>query len=191
MQVELFEHRHKLIRSISGGMQRRLSLAISLIGDPKVLLLDEPTTGLDIESRKAVWECIERAKVGHSIILTTHAMEEAAALCSRIGILVGGKLRCIGNQRTLKNRFGKGYKLMVCFLKHESETAKMTINTILPFAKLEAEYPTMMLYAAARDQVVISKIFTDMEAAKQLGKITAWGLNQTSIDDVFFEVVER
>ena len=80
--------------SLSGGMRRRLSLGIALIGDPRVLMLDEPTTGLDPEARRLIWEIIseERASGKRAIVLTTHLMEEADALSSRIAIMAGGKV---------------------------------------------------------------------------------------------------
>ncbi|XP_020244147.1 ABC transporter A family member 7-like isoform X2 [Asparagus officinalis] len=83
----------------SGGMKRRLSVAISLIGDPKVVYMDEPSTGLDPASRKNLWDVVKKAKTDRAIILTTHSMEEAEVLCDRLGILVGGNVQCIGNPK--------------------------------------------------------------------------------------------
>lgn len=94
-------------------MRRRLSIAIALIGDPAVVLLDEPTSGLDPETRNGIWRVVARAAQSRAILLTTHAMDEADALCSRIGILVGGKLRCIGTPLKLKTKFGSGYNLNI------------------------------------------------------------------------------
>ena len=78
--VDLLDAAHRPSKSFSGGMRRRLSVACSLITDPKVLYLDEPTTGMDPVNRRGVWELIERAGAGRTIVLTTHAMEEADAL---------------------------------------------------------------------------------------------------------------
>ncbi|PIN20632.1 Lipid exporter ABCA1 [Handroanthus impetiginosus] len=83
----------------SGGMKRRLSVAISLIGDPKVVYMDEPSTGLDPASRNMLWKVVKRAKQNRAIILTTHSMEEAEHLCDRLGIFVDGSLQCIGNPK--------------------------------------------------------------------------------------------
>lgn len=80
-------------------MKRRLSVAISLIGSPLVAYLDEPSTGLDPSSRRLLWDVIKKAKKRTAIVLTTHSMEEAEALCDRLGIFVGGKLQCIGNPK--------------------------------------------------------------------------------------------
>ena len=83
---------------LSGGMKRRLSIAIALIGRPSVLFLDEPTTGIDPESRHEIWKIIDSVKKSgtQSIVVTTHSMEEADTLCTKIGILAGGNLKCLG-----------------------------------------------------------------------------------------------
>lgn len=112
-QVKLAEAANMRVGSYSGGMKRRLSVAISLIGDPKIVYLDEPTTGMDPISRRYVWDIIERAKSGRAIILTTHSMEEADILSDKIAIMAKGKLRCIGTSLYLKNRFGAGYIVTV------------------------------------------------------------------------------
>lgn len=101
--------------SYSGGMKRRLSVAIALIGDPKLVILDEPTTGMDPITRRHVWDIIENAKKGRAIILTTHSMEEADILSDRIGIMAKGRLRCIGTSIRLKSKFGTGFIANVSF----------------------------------------------------------------------------
>ena len=88
-------------------MIRRLSLAIALIGNPSFILLDEPTTGLDPETKRKIWECISNIKKNRSILLTTHSMEEASVLSDRIGILVKGELKCIGTEMELKKIYSQ------------------------------------------------------------------------------------
>ena len=90
-------------------MKRRLSVAISLIGNPKVAYLDEPSTGLDPSARRNLWSVVEAAKADKAIILTTHSMEEAEVLCDRLGIFVDGRLVCIGNPKQLTARYGGYY----------------------------------------------------------------------------------
>eukprot|EP00798_Chlamydomonas_sp_ICE-L_P020365 gene20365-27131_t len=80
-------------------MRRRLSVALSLLGRPAVVFLDEPSTGLDPASRMVLWKAIRAAKEHSSIVLTSHSLVEAEALCDRLGIFVGGRLRCIGNPK--------------------------------------------------------------------------------------------
>ncbi|KAI3970659.1 hypothetical protein MKX01_024306 [Papaver californicum] len=112
--------------SCSGGMKRRLSVAIALIGDPKLVILDEPTTGMDPITRRHVWDIIENAKKGRAIVLTTHSMEEADILGDRIAIMAKGKLRCIGTSIRLKSRFGTGFIANVSFL--ESTPGRSPLN---------------------------------------------------------------
>ncbi|KAH9540293.1 hypothetical protein CY35_15G104500 [Sphagnum magellanicum] len=112
-QVKLVEAANVRAGSYSGGMKRRLSVAIALIGDPKVVYLDEPTTGMDPVTRRHVWDIIEASKKGRAIILTTHSMEEADILGDRVAIMARGKLRCIGTPIRLKTRFGAGYVVNV------------------------------------------------------------------------------
>ena len=88
-------------KTLSGGYQRRLSIAISLINDPKVLFLDEPTLGLDVIARSELWDIIKELKGKKTIVLTTHYMEEAEALSDRIGIIKDGKLIEIGTPKEL------------------------------------------------------------------------------------------
>lgn len=97
--------RHRA-RTLSGGWRRRLSIAMALISRPRVLFLDEPTLGLDVLARRQLWDVIQGLKGGHTVILTTHYLEEAVALSDRIGILAGGKLRAVGAAAELLARTG-------------------------------------------------------------------------------------
>ncbi|CAN0464305.1 unnamed protein product [Ectocarpus sp. 8 AP-2014] len=99
--------------TLSGGNKRKLSLAVALIGGPPVLLLDEPSSGMDPGARRSMWEVISSLSRSRSVILTTHSMEECEAVCDRLGIMVGGRLRCIGTSQHLKGRFGGGYSIEV------------------------------------------------------------------------------
>ena len=98
---KLEEILNKKAKTLSGGWQRRLSIAISLINDPKVLFLDEPTLGLDVIARKELWKIINELKGKMTIILTTHYMEEAESLSDRIGIMANGKLVDVGTSEEL------------------------------------------------------------------------------------------
>ena len=92
--------------TLSGGWQRRLSIAMALISEPKLLFLDEPTLGLDVLARRELWHVIEKLKGKITVILTTHYLEEAEALCDRIGIMSKGRLRAEGTAEELKARAG-------------------------------------------------------------------------------------
>ena len=96
---------------LAGGMRRRLSMAIALIGNPKVVFLDEPTTGMDPVTRRSVWDMIEKSKKNRIMLLTTHSMEEADTLGDRICIMSKGKIQALGSSIRLKQKFGTGYRL--------------------------------------------------------------------------------
>ena len=110
-QVGLEDVKNAQVSCYSGGMKRRLSVAISAIGNPRVIFFDEPTTGMDPVSRRAVWQLMQDLKRDKTIILTTHAMEEADALADRIAIVVDGTFKCVGTPLNLKNTFGDGYRI--------------------------------------------------------------------------------
>ena len=100
-QFKLEEVLNKKAKTLSGGWQRKVSIAISLINDPRILFLDEPTLGLDVIARKELWKIIDSLKGKITIILTTHYMEEAESLSDRIGIMSNGKLIDIGTSKEL------------------------------------------------------------------------------------------
>ncbi len=105
-QFELAQISGKKAGKLSGGWQRRLSIAMALISEPKILFLDEPTLGLDVLARSDLWDNILSLKGRITMILTTHYMEEAEALSDRIGIMKGGKLLALGTAEELKNKAG-------------------------------------------------------------------------------------
>ncbi len=105
-QFDLADIRNKRAGKLSGGWQRRLSLAMALISEPQILFLDEPTLGLDVLARSELWDVIRALKGKITIILTTHYMEEAEALSDRIGIMKSGKLLALGTADELKARAG-------------------------------------------------------------------------------------
>ncbi len=103
----LEDRKNDYAKKLSGGMQRRLSIAMALTSDPKVLFLDEPTLGLDVRSRRELWHIIEELKSKMTIILTTHYLEEAEALSDRIAIMDNGKLIIVGTAQELKKKANK------------------------------------------------------------------------------------
>ncbi|XP_058083562.1 ABC transporter A family member 1 isoform X2 [Magnolia sinica] len=116
MEFDLWKHANKPSYSLSGGNKRKLSVAIAMIGDPPIVILDEPSTGMDPIAKRFMWEVIARLSTRQgktAVILTTHSMNEAQALCTRIGIMVAGRLRCIGSPQHLKRRFGNHLELEV------------------------------------------------------------------------------
>ena len=109
--LSLERYQDRVAGALSGGNQRKLSVGIALIGNPPIVLLDEPTSGMDPVSKRSLWDFISSTMSGRSVILTTHSMEECEALCDRVGIMINGQLACLGSNQHLKHKFGKGFQL--------------------------------------------------------------------------------
>lgn len=105
--VQLYDRRESRVSAFSGGMKRRLALARALLHDPQLLYLDEPTLGVDVQSRRALWDYILDLKArGKTVLITTNYLEEASALCDRLAIIDHGKLIALGSPDDLRRRFG-------------------------------------------------------------------------------------
>ena len=130
-QMNLQEHRKKPAGTLSGGNKRKLSVAICVIGNPPIILLDEPSAGMDPEARRFMWQVvakISQQRKKSAVILTTHSMEEAEALSTKMGIMVkGGVFRCFGSSQHIKNKFGTGYEIEVKVRKISDEELKTMI----------------------------------------------------------------
>ena len=112
-EMSLGEFKNKLAGRLSGGNRRKLSVAISMIGNPPIILLDEPSTGLDPEARRFMWNVIHKMSTRgrkSSVIMTTHSMDEAETLCRRMGIMVNGEFVCLGTANQIKDKYGYGYE---------------------------------------------------------------------------------
>ena len=113
-EMKLDEFIKKMAGRLSGGNKRKLSVAISMLCNPPIILLDEPSTGMDPEARRFMWSIIHKmSTMGRksTIIMTTHSMDEAETLCKRMGIMVNGEFVCLGRAHEIKNKYGYGYEL--------------------------------------------------------------------------------
>lgn len=110
-EVLLTPHLKKKVKELSGGMKRRLSLSIAIVGDPRVIFLDEPTTGLDPANRRQFWKILSGVKANRAIVLTTHIMKEADVLSDKIAIIDKGKIKAYGLKREIKKQYCRGFNL--------------------------------------------------------------------------------
>jgi len=115
-EMSLDEFTNKISGKLSGGNKRKLAVAISMIGNPPIILLDEPSTGMDPEARRFMWSVIHKISTKgkkSSVIMTTHSMDEAETLCKRMGIMVNGEFVCLGKANEIKEKYGYGYEIDV------------------------------------------------------------------------------
>ncbi|GMP86829.1 hypothetical protein CsSME_00039457 [Camellia sinensis var. sinensis] len=137
--VGLADKVNTVVRALSGGMKRKLSLGIALIGDSKVIVLDEPTSGMDPYSMRLTWQLIKKIKKGRIILLTTHSMDEADVLGDRIAIMANGSLKCCGSSLFLKREYGVGYTLTLVKTAPSTSVAADIVYRHIPSATCVSE----------------------------------------------------
>ncbi|KAJ3084515.1 ATP-binding cassette sub- A member 1, partial [Quaeritorhiza haematococci] len=190
-QVRLWKVRDQRAGTYSGGMKRRLSMVISTIGDPKIIFMDEPTTGMDPVNRRHVWSFVENFKKGRVIVLTTHSMEEADVLGDRIAIMAHGRLRAIGNSIALKNKFGAGYRISIVTDPERAEAAKEVVSARVPDAVLEDDSAGALIYQFPITSTAAIPGFVKYLDADPDGLVRAWGISQTTLEEVFLRIIRE
>jgi ABC-2 type transport system ATP-binding protein len=185
--VNLEEAADRRVKTYSGGMRKRLELAEGLIHHPRILFLDEPTLGLDIQTRAAIWEYIKDLKKKHNItvFLTTHYLEEADGLCDRIGIIDHGKIVALDTPAGLKRKVGGD----VIELKVESETDFVPmLSTVEGVLEAKREDGTYRI-KAMKGEALIPKVLLSVTNAG--GVVTNVVLHRPSLDQAFLEFTGR
>jgi len=186
-ESELTEFANKRAGTFSGGMQRRLALVKAMIQDPKLLILDEPTTGLDIQNRVNMWGHIkDLTKIGVTIILTTQYLEEADALCDRIAIIDHGKIKAIGTASELKRMVGTG-RILELVLESESQ-AQQAAALIKSKFKLSPNVRIDKVDAVIEkwDPKVLPEILSELEHKKLI--VASVNVHLPTLDDVFIKL---
>jgi len=186
--LTLTDHAKKLSKEFSGGNKRKLSLAIALLGTPRVIMLDEPSAGMDPMARRAILEVISEslADSDTSVILTTHSMEECEALAHRIGIMVNGGLACLGSLQHLKSRFGAFWQMeLQSSDEKNAEEAKTLVKALSPEAELLEWHRGHFLFKLPSAQVPLAKVFKVVEAAKERLSIIDYSVSQCTLEQIF------
>uniref|UniRef100_H3GYZ5 ABC transporter domain-containing protein n=1 Tax=Phytophthora ramorum TaxID=164328 RepID=H3GYZ5_PHYRM len=192
-KVGLTEKRHVLSKELSGGMKRKLSVAISLLGDSSLVFLDEPTSGMDPYSRRSTWEILLNNRNDRVMVLTTHFMDEADILGDRIAIMAEGELRCCGSSLFLKNRYGAGYNLTL--VKDDAKCDDKAITTLIksyvPSAELLSNVGSEIAFQLPqKSSPQFAAMFTEMD--NNLGRLglLSYGISATTLEEVFIKVAE-
>ena len=182
--IELSDKQNESVVTYSGGMRKRLDIAGGLLHRPKVLFLDEPTVGLDIQTRRKIWEYIKKIhdEFEMTIFLSTHYMEEADQLCDRIGIIDGGKIQVIDSPENLKNAMGNEV-ISIIVEKNDSRNAFLSELQKIDFVHKINEDGSKLTLFVSNGTEVIPKVF---QISSDIGiKITSITLTQPTLDDVF------
>ncbi|ORX41368.1 P-loop containing nucleoside triphosphate hydrolase protein [Piromyces finnis] len=191
----LEEHQNKRIEKLSGGTKRKLSLIIAICGYPEQILLDEPTAGMDPSTRRLIWNIITKTKKKNdsAFILTTHSMEEAENLCDRLGILVNGRIICIGSAEHLKMKYGESYVLELQsnsldqFDKDFIESGKLFDGK--EYKKERSSENRMKYEVKMTDK--LGSVFEIMEQCKIQGLVQDYSFSQTSLEQVFINFAKE
>ncbi|PIC24487.1 hypothetical protein B9Z55_017812 [Caenorhabditis nigoni] len=177
------------IKTYSGGNKRRLSLGIAIVGLPDVLLLDEPTSGVDPKARRIIWNILNRLRdLGTALVLTSHSMDECEALCTELAIMVYGKFRCYGSCQHIKSRYGSGYTLLIRLKNRgDAEKTKSTIQQTFRGSKLKEEHILQLNYDIPREGDSWSRLFEKLETISTSLNWDDYSLSQTTLEQVFIE----
>ena len=114
LEMDLQDYRNIRANNLSGGNKRKLSVAVAMIGNPPLVFLDEPSTGVDPQAKRFMWNIVSKISTlrkKSAVIITTHSMEEAEALATKMGIMVNGEFKCFGSSQHIKNKYGTGYEI--------------------------------------------------------------------------------
>lgn len=175
------------VSTYSGGMRRKLDIAMSLLGDPSVIFLDEPTTGLDPQSRLSMWKTIEElSKAGTTIFLTTQYLEEAERLADYIAILHGGSIAAEGTVKELKKRLPGG---IVCFTFKDAEEMEKAANALHKYSP-RTESQTRTVSVAVEDGTKL--LMEILNQLKESGVVaTCFAQKAPTLEDVFLTLIEK
>lgn len=177
-KLSLYEHRQKKVKQLSGGMKRRLMIAKALVHSPKLLLLDEPTAGVDIGLRETLWDFVrELKKEGVSILLTTHYLEEAEMMCDRVAIINHGRIECLGPTKEIISRFTQKTITLVLAQEHQFTSSYLSQSNGKQFTFV---VPTEMQ---------LGQFFQEVQVP--VAQIVDVKIEEGSLEDAFVRVLKK
>ncbi|KAJ8964470.1 hypothetical protein NQ317_016593 [Molorchus minor] len=187
--LELEPKRNAKSQTLSGGMKRKLCVGIALCGNSKIVMLDEPTAGMDPSARRALWDLLQTQK-RRTMLLTTHFMDEADLLGDRIAIMAGGELQCCGSSFFLKKKYGAGYSLIMDKSK-ECNVSRVTalLRKYIPDIEVHGNVGSELTYLLVENQSsVFEPMLRELENhSKELG-VQGYGISLTTLEEVFMKV---
>lgn len=192
--IRLKDKENTIAKNLSGGQRRKLSVSIALIGGSQVVFLDEPSSGMDITSRRELWDILKKCTGNRIIVLTTHYMEEAAVLGERIGIVSNGKLKCSGSSLFLIDKFGKYISVNV--IKQNNANDNDIINFIkdrIPNVEYEILTEEILFKIPKPKEselkdFSLKRFFKDLDANLDILRVKTYGASMPTLEDVFLNV---
>jgi len=194
--LSLTKYQDRRAGTYSGGNRRKLSVAVAMIGNPPIVFLDEPSTGMDPMARRSMWDFIRQTMRGRCVILTTHSMEECEALCHKLCIMTHGQLRCLGTPQHLKSKFGHGYQLDMEVEKEAvsgpspRERVEEALRAVFDINMIDQAQTKLTYEVALKEQgsMTLGQVFGAMERFKRDLPIVSYALNQTTLEQVFIRM---
>jgi ABC-type multidrug transport system ATPase subunit len=195
-RLTLTPHADKVSESYSGGNKRKLSLGIALIGDPRVLFIDEASSGMDPSTRRKTWGLIEEASQTRSVVLTSHSMEEVEALCTRVGIMVKGQFLCLGSVQHLKSKYLDGYTIDVHCEggtpdADVQEVVSLILTETLPGSTLVEQHGRFLRFnVSSVSSLGLGTTFRKLQELKESTSVSNYSISQCSLEQVFIKLVK-
>ena len=192
-KIELLPKKNALCSTLSGGQKRKLCIALALIGNSRIILLDEPTSGMDVMARRSLWEFLKNYKKNRIILLTTHFLDEAEYLGDRIGIMTDGQYICCGSSSYLKSKYPCGFNinLLINSSIFNEDYKNQFFNEILkyePKAEIKVASKAIFSVNIQSNNKNINQIFDYIEQSKNQFGIEDYTVGSTSLEDVFLKI---
>ena len=201
-ETELLEFEDERVERLSGGMQRKLSVAIAFVGDSKIVILDEPSAGVDPSGRRSIWDVLLKYKQDRTIVISTHHMDEAEILSDRVVIISEGKLIAHASPKYLKKKFGQGYYLTICKNSHalsqeteqqDAEINKFVLDRFGTAVLIENNF-SEITYSISNDAQYTKSYaqnFKEIEDFSNLLGISSVKLTDTNLEEIFLKLTEE
>ncbi len=186
-QLSLYDKKNSQLRTLSGGMKRRVLIAKALSHQPKILFLDEPTAGVDVKLRKDMWDIVRGLRdSGVTIILTTHYIEEAEEIADRIGVIDGGSLRVVEKTSSLMNRLG--IKDLEILLNERLDSLPASLDKYE--LRLGADGMSLLYsYSSNIDSAIMAQLLTELSSINIL--VSDIKTKESSLEDIFIKLIDK
>ncbi|KYB28525.1 ATP-binding cassette sub-family A member 3-like Protein [Tribolium castaneum] len=187
--LDLEDKKNTYSKNLSGGMKRKLSVGIALCGKSKVVMLDEPTAGMDPSARRKVWNLLQKQKTGRTILLTTHYMDEADLLGDRIAIMTAGELQCCGSSFFLKKTYASGYYLILDVTpKCRPSDITNLLREYIPYLQVHSHIGSELTYKLPEESHKFEALLGTLESRAGSLEIQNFGISLATLEEIFLKV---